>query len=83
MPKMNGGELAKAARKLRPELPIVLATGYAELPNGFDLTLPRLGKPFMQEQLAAAIAKAMAWTTPSVARPGDPPATPGWPALLS
>ena len=35
------------------------------------------------QKVARAIAKAMAWTTPSVARPGDPPATPGWPALLS
>ncbi len=59
MPKMNGGELAKAARALRPDLPIVLATGYAELPNGFDLPLPRLGKPFMQDQLEAALLKAV------------------------
>ena len=30
MPKMNGGELAKAARTLRPGLPVVLVSGYAE-----------------------------------------------------
>ena len=59
MPRMNGGELAKHARKLRPSLPIVLATGYAELPSGFDMALPRLGKPYLQDQLEAAIAKAV------------------------
>ncbi len=59
MPKMNGGALAKAARALRPNLPIVLVTGYAELPPGFDLALPRLGKPFMQHQLEAVLQKAL------------------------
>lgn len=59
MPKMNGGELAKAVRVLRPDLPILLATGYAELPTGFDLALPRLGKPFLQDQLESAIAMAV------------------------
>lgn len=59
MPKMSGGELAKAVRALRPGLPIVLATGYAELPTGFDLELPRLGKPYRQEQLELAIAAAI------------------------
>jgi signal transduction histidine kinase/CheY-like chemotaxis protein len=59
MPNMTGVQLAKAARELRPELPILLATGYAELPPGSDLDLPRIGKPYLQEQLAAEISKAM------------------------
>jgi CheY-like chemotaxis protein len=45
MPKMTGAQLAKAARELWPELPILLATGYADLPQGSDIDLPRLGKP--------------------------------------
>ncbi|MGR3500403.1 MAG: ATP-binding protein [Limimaricola soesokkakensis] len=57
MPRMNGGELARAARKLRPALPILLATGYAELPDGEALELPRLAKPYMQRQLAEGIAR--------------------------
>lgn len=57
MPKMNGGQLAEEARRLRPGLPILLATGYAELPDNSDMDLPRLGKPYLQEQLAAEIAK--------------------------
>ena len=57
MPRMNGGELSMAARKLRPGLPILLATGYAELPEGSALDLPRLSKPYMQHQLAEEIAR--------------------------
>lgn len=30
MPKMNGSELIEALRKLRPELPVVLLSGFAE-----------------------------------------------------
>jgi PAS domain S-box-containing protein len=59
MPKMNGAQLAKAARQLRPELPILIATGYAELPQEAEIDIPRLGKPYQQDQLAAAIAKVL------------------------
>lgn len=55
MPKMNGAQLADAAKKLRPSLPVLLATGYAELPSGADPGLPKIGKPYQQDQLAAAI----------------------------
>ena len=34
MPGMTGLQLAEAARTLRPDLPILLATGYADLPGG-------------------------------------------------
>jgi PAS domain S-box-containing protein len=51
MPGMTGVELAAASRQLRPSLPILLATGYAELPEGAQLDLPRLAKPYHQDQL--------------------------------
>jgi CheY-like chemotaxis protein len=51
MPGMTGIELAAASRELRPSLPILLATGYAELPEGAQLDLPRLAKPYHQDQL--------------------------------
>jgi PAS domain S-box-containing protein len=51
MPGMTGVELAAASRELRPSLPILLATGYAELPEGAKLDLPRLAKPYHQDQL--------------------------------
>ena len=51
MPGMTGVELAAASLELRPSLPILLATGYAELPEGVQLDLPRLAKPYHQDQL--------------------------------
>ncbi|VIO67769.1 hybrid sensor histidine kinase/response regulator [Bradyrhizobium ivorense] len=51
MPGMTGIELAAASRKLRPELPVLLATGFAELPDGIQVDLPRLAKPYHQDQL--------------------------------
>ncbi|WP_405048959.1 ATP-binding protein [Rhizobium rhizogenes] len=59
MPGMNGAQLAKAARELRPALPILVATGYADLPAGTEMGLPRLGKPYTQEQLEREIARIL------------------------
>jgi PAS domain S-box-containing protein len=56
MPGMTGLQLAREARAVRPGLPILLATGYGELPAGADEILPRLTKPFTQQQLAEATA---------------------------
>jgi PAS domain S-box-containing protein len=55
MPGMTGLQLAEAARGLRPDLPILLATGYADLPSNTALDLPRLAKPYHQKQLAEQI----------------------------
>ncbi|MET0967557.1 MAG: ATP-binding protein [Tardiphaga sp.] len=51
MPGMTGIELATATRDVRPGLPILLATGYADLPEGAQVDLPRLAKPYHQDQL--------------------------------
>lgn len=59
MPGMTGSELARQIKQLWPDLPIILATGYAELPNGEDPGLPRLSKPYLQEELVAQIAQAV------------------------
>lgn len=59
MPKMTGAQLARAARELRPGLPILIATGYADLPQGMSMDIPRLRKPYQQKQLIAEIAKAL------------------------
>lgn len=60
MPGMTGAELARCVRSSRPRFPIVLASGYAELPDDEGLSnLHRLGKPFDQAQLVAAIERAM------------------------
>ncbi|MBY5360214.1 PAS domain S-box protein [Rhizobium leguminosarum] len=58
MPRMTGSQLADAIRSEWPEMPIILATGYAEIPEGAGIAnLPRLGKPFSQAQLAEAISR--------------------------
>ncbi|MBX5101109.1 PAS domain S-box protein [Rhizobium lentis] len=58
MPRMTGAQLAEAIRSEWPEMPIILATGYADLPDGAGAAnLPRLGKPFSQAQLAEAISR--------------------------
>jgi CheY-like chemotaxis protein len=56
MPRMSGTELAEAARRLRPDLPVILATGYLDLPReGGGVGLPKLDKPFSLDQLHAII----------------------------
>ncbi|MBB4440851.1 MULTISPECIES: hybrid sensor histidine kinase/response regulator [Rhizobium] len=58
MPRMTGAQLAQAIRNEWPDMPIILATGYAEIPEGAGIVdLPRLGKPFSQAQLAEAIGR--------------------------
>ena len=59
MPEMTGGELAKAARALFPGLPILIASGYAELQPGIDFDIARLGKPYTQQQLATEIDRIL------------------------
>ena len=55
MPRMTGSQLAEKVHESRPGQPIIIATGYAELPEGSGDHLPRLSKPFTQDQLDAAI----------------------------
>ncbi len=59
MPGVNGLELAGAAREARPGLPVILATGFADLRGVVDPGLPRLAKPYGQEDLAARIAAVL------------------------
>ena len=59
MPGMTGTELAQQIGRTWPDLPVILATGYAELPKGIATRLPCLNKPYQQEELDAQIAKAL------------------------
>lgn len=70
MPQMNGAQLAEAARQLRPELPVILATGYTQDLVGLACTLPRLFKPYTQLQLLEAVTQALE-QTPAQGRPGS------------
>jgi CheY-like chemotaxis protein len=59
MPGMRGTQLAAEIRASWPDLPVILATGYADLPKDSGLRLPLLRKPFAQEDLAAAIVEVI------------------------
>lgn len=54
LPGMNGRELAEKARELRPMLPILFASGYAEnLELGHNMQV--ISKPFSIDQLRAKV----------------------------
>jgi signal transduction histidine kinase len=60
MPSMTGLQLAESIHKKFPGLPIILATGYAELPvDPLTLGIARLAKPCTQLEIAAAIHQAV------------------------
>jgi signal transduction histidine kinase/CheY-like chemotaxis protein len=73
MPGMTGAEVARAARARRPDLPIVLITGYAEMkalsnePEFFDAMLR---KPFKLAELAATVETALQHAVQSSAAAG-------------
>ena len=55
MPGMNGLELAIKIKDGFPELPVIMASGYAELPPDATLGFPRLSKPYTEQQLSVAL----------------------------
>lgn len=59
MPHMTGLELATRIRAEQPDFPIVLATGYAELPSGGS-ELVKLPKPYSLFDLETAVTRIMA-----------------------
>ena len=62
MPGMNGAEFIAAARKIYPHIPVVVATGYADMAEVERLvgTESILKKPFDLETLNAAVAAELA-----------------------
>ncbi|HZQ41543.1 MAG TPA: PAS domain S-box protein [Rhizomicrobium sp.] len=58
MPRMSGLQLLDLVRARWPGLPVILATGYAEIPGGTQVTVPKLSKPFTERELALALAAA-------------------------
>jgi signal transduction histidine kinase len=62
MPNMTGLQLAHCVQEKYPGLPIVLATGYAELPaDPAEFGIVKLAKPCSQTEIAAAIHTAMSF----------------------
>ena len=61
LPVMDGRELATQARMVRPELPVLFASGYAEnieVPAGMHV----IGKPFSIDQLRDKVKGILAIT---------------------
>jgi PAS domain S-box-containing protein len=56
MPGLSGTDLALILAAERPDLPVLIVSGYADL-DGLPADLPRLTKPFRQADLAAAVAR--------------------------
>jgi CheY-like chemotaxis protein len=59
MPQMTGAQLVDCLKRERPWLPVILATGYAEIPPTLDPRTPRLAKPFRLADLARVIDETM------------------------
>jgi PAS domain S-box-containing protein len=59
MPQMTGAQLIAEVGERWPALPVILATGYADLPAGAKAGVLRLNKPFWQADLEKAVCTAM------------------------
>jgi PAS domain S-box-containing protein len=56
MPKMTGLQLSDAIKDKWPNIAVIIATGYAELPGAREMKI--LSKPFTEHELASAIASS-------------------------
>jgi CheY-like chemotaxis protein len=62
MPTMTGAQLVEEIGRRWPDLPVLLATAFSELPPGVAADVPKVTKPYFQHQLARAVAAVMpAW----------------------
>ena len=56
MPGITGTELIDRVRAWRPDMRVLVVSGYAEM-GGIPADLPRLTKPFKQSDLAVSLAQ--------------------------
>jgi len=54
MPGMTGTDLIRHVRSIRPNVPVLMVSGYAQM-EGVTADIPRLTKPFRSDELAAAL----------------------------
>jgi YesN/AraC family two-component response regulator len=59
MPNMTGVQLASMIQAQWPHIPIIVATGYAEIEPGTDVKLPKLSKPFTEADLKREIGRVV------------------------
>ncbi|MGZ8345537.1 MAG: response regulator [Allosphingosinicella sp.] len=72
MPRMSGADLLKEARRIRPDLPGIIISGYADrgaIVSGPDEAVI-LTKPFTLEQMRSAIASVVPCEEPTTSAPG-------------
>jgi PAS domain S-box-containing protein len=69
MPGMTGLQLIERIRAERPNMPILLVTGYSDLPSGSHPQVRRLNKPFDQAALARALEAAVSGDIANVVVP--------------
>ena len=81
MPKVSGLELAIQVQARRPEVPVLLMTGYVDLAK-IPKEMPVLRKPFQQHELANRVAEITARPATFGSSPRPRPASPTglWPA---
>jgi CheY-like chemotaxis protein len=63
MPGKTGVELARDLRSFRPELPVLIISGYAEA-EGIGSDINRLTKPFRNAELAASLSSLLKTSSP-------------------
>ncbi len=75
MPQLPGDKLARALLQIRPDLPIILCTGFSESVDSKTLNAAGfpalLHKPVLKPQLAEAVRKALDYGKPSSTQPND------------
>jgi CheY-like chemotaxis protein len=59
MPQMTGLQLAEAIKRERPGLPVLIATGFAEMEPDAASSLPKLAKPFTESELLRELERVL------------------------
>jgi CheY-like chemotaxis protein len=64
MPGISGAQLARMLKSSHPTLPVLIVSGYAE-EAGIDSDVPRLTKPFRNDELQASLSALSATGAPT------------------
>jgi CheY-like chemotaxis protein len=59
MPRMTGLQLFEAIKNEWPDIPVIIATGYAELKSKGSADLEKLPKPFSEADLETKLAEVI------------------------
>lgn len=59
MPGMNGGELAREIKRLTPDLPVIMVTGFSDLQLDRGVIDAVFEKPFTRDKICEAVWQAL------------------------